>query len=297
MCGIRPPAAANLIGVPESPGRSLADGNTASDGRGKDGTIPAHTRDEIVDSVTPGGPPAPPRARGTADGSVAGVDDLRADAQAPATRLGGPTWLLLVLLAAALAAYAAIAADVVHGGRLAEADVDVATWVAGSMPSWAEWLARPFTWVGGLVGATAVVAAAVVWLLVRGARAEALILLVSAGGIQLIVATGKEGYDRPRPDVGSVIDLPSSFSFPSGHAATGIAVFGLLGLLASTHARTSPARIGVVTAGFALGAAIGASRVVLNVHYLSDVLAGACLGLAWLVTCVLVARLAGRLRS
>jgi membrane-associated phospholipid phosphatase len=268
----------------------------------KDGTIPEHTRDQIVDSVTPGGPPAPLGARGPGDGTAvaatpAADDGDRPDARARETRLGGPTWLLLVLLAAALAVYAGIAADVVHDGRLAEADVDVAAWVAGSMPTWAEWLARPFTWVGGLVGATAVVAAAVTWLVVRGSRAKALILLIAAAGIQLLVTTGKEGYDRPRPDVGSAIDLPSSFSFPSGHAATGIAVFGLLGLLASTYARTSAARIAAVVVGFAVGAAIGASRVVLNVHYLSDVLAGACLGLAWLVTCILVVRLAGRLRS
>ena len=40
--------------------------------------------------------------------------------------------------------------------------------------------------------------------------------------------------------------------------------------------------------GFAVGGLVAASRVVLNVHFLSDVLAGACLGLAWLSTCLLV---------
>jgi undecaprenyl-diphosphatase len=130
----------------------------------------------------------------------------------------------------------------------------------------------------------------------RGSRAGALIILVAAGGIQLLVTTGKEGYDWPRPDVGSAIDLPSSFSFPSGHAATGIEVFGLLGLLASTYARTSAARLAAVVAGFALGAAVGASRMVLNVHHLSDVLAGAGLG-PLARDCILVVRLARRLRS
>ena len=80
------------------------------------------------------------------------------------------------------------------------------------------------------LGVTAVVAAAVIWLLTRGARAEAALLVTVAIGIQLIVVASKNGYERPRPDVGSAIALPSSFSFPSGHAATGIAVFGLLGL-------------------------------------------------------------------
>jgi undecaprenyl-diphosphatase len=99
----------------------------------------------------------------------------------------------------------------------------------------------------------------------RGSRAQALILLVPAGGIQLLVTTGKEGYVRPRPDVGSAIELPSSFSFPSGHAATRIAIFGLLGLLASTYARTAlPATRW--SQDFALDATIGASRLVLNVH-------------------------------
>ena len=66
--------------------------------------------------------------------------------------LGASTATLLVVLATSLLAYAAVAADVVNAGRLSEIDVDVAAWVAGSMPSWAEWLARPFTWLGGAIG-------------------------------------------------------------------------------------------------------------------------------------------------
>jgi undecaprenyl-diphosphatase len=167
-------------------------------------------------------------------------------------------------------------------------DLDVATWVAGSMPSWAEWLARPFTCLGGAVGVTVVVAAATIWLLARRARVEAALLVVVAVGIQILVFSAKHGYARPRPDLGSAIPLPSSYSFPSGHAATGVAVFGLLGLLAATLARTRAQRVAAVAAGFALGALIGASRVVLGVHYVTDVLAGAFLGLAWLSTCLLV---------
>jgi undecaprenyl-diphosphatase len=198
------------------------------------------------------------------------------------------------VLAASLLAYAAVAADVVNAGRLSEVDVDVATWVARSMPAWAEWLARPLTWLGGPVVVTAVVAVTVVWLLARRARAEAALLVVVALGIQLLVFTGKDAYARPRPDLGSAIPLPSSYSFPSGHAATGIAVFGALGLLASTVARTRARRAAAILAGLGLGAVIGASRVVLGVHYVSDVLGGAFLGLAWLLACVLAARLVVR---
>ena len=107
-------------------------------------------------------------------------------------------------------------------------------------------------------------------------------------GSQVLVLSAKASYERERPDVGSAIELPSSFSFPSGHATTGVAVFGLLGLYAAALATTRGRRIAAVCAGFAVGGLVAASRVVLNVHFLSDVVAGACLGLAWLSTCLLV---------
>jgi undecaprenyl-diphosphatase len=156
------------------------------------------------------------------------------------------------------------------------------------MPTWAEWLARPFTWLGGVAGMTIVVTVAAIALLRGGAVRAAIVLLVVTFGSQALVLTAKQGYERPRPDVGSPIDLPSSFSFPSGHATTGIAVFGLLGLYAAILARTRGWKVAAVVTGLALGVLIGVSRIVLNVHFVGDVLAGFCLGLSWLVACLLV---------
>lgn len=225
----------------------------------------------------------------------AGRPGRSVDAQDLASRARGGTVvggsvLWLAVLLAALAGYAVLASAVVDGDRVVGVDLDVAVWLADSMPTWAEWLARPVTWLGGVVGMTLVVVAATAWLLRRGEWAPAMLLVIVALGIQVLVSTAKNGYARPRPDVGSAIDLPSSFAFPSGHAATGIAVFGLLGLVVGTRLRTRARRVGAISAGFALGIASGASRVVLDVHYLSDVLAGWCLGLAWLGACLLVLR-------
>ena len=233
-------------------------------------------RDTAADTVTSGGQPAPLGARKAA---LAGEPRLT----------GRRRRWLLVVLTLALAAYAAFAADLVHGGAVSELDADVTVRIAESMPTWAEWLARPFTWLGGVLGMTIVVTATTIALLRVGAVRAAIVLLVVTLGSQALVLTAKEGYERPRPDVGSPIDLPSSFSFPSGHATTGIAVFGLLGLYASVLAPTRGWKIASVTAGLAVGLLIGASRVVLNVHFVGDVLAGFCLGLAWLVACLLVA--------
>lgn len=189
-------------------------------------------------------------------------------------------------LVGALGAYAAIAADVVEGGRLSAIDEDLSGWVARSMPSAAEWIARVLSWIGGWIGVTIVVVAALVWLLRRGETALGVLLLVVVLGGQLLNALAKDGYDRPRPTAGSPIELPSSWSFPSGHAMTGIAVFGLLGLILARET-SGGVRTATIVGGFALGGLIGASRVVLNVHFLTDVLGGAALGLAWLAACLL----------
>ncbi len=202
----------------------------------------------------------------------------------------GRTWALTTVLAAALLAYATVAVAFVDGESIVEVDERLAGWIAEEMPTWAEWLARPFTWLGGYAGLVPVVGLSLVWLVRQGRRADATILFVVACGIQLLVLASKQGYERARPDAGSAIALPTSFSFPSGHAANGVAIFGLLGLLLAVDAPRRRHLLAIV-AGFALGLAIGASRIVLNVHYLGDVLAGASLGLAWVLACLLVARL------
>ena len=249
-------------------------------------------RDATRDSLTPGGSPAPLGARGGSIARTAPAPEPREVGGASAGKRGlplaGSTRLLAFVLALALAAYAAIAADVVEGGRLSAFDDDISAWVARSMPSWAEWIARVLSWIGGWVGVTLIVAVVVVWLARRGvAELGVLLILVALGG-QLINSIAKAGYDRPRPTAGSPIALPASSSFPSGHAMTGIAVFGLLGLLLARELPSRRARSAAICAGFALGALIAASRVVLNVHFLTDVLGGAALGLAWLTASLLV---------
>lgn len=201
---------------------------------------------------------------------------------------------MLVALAVSLAAYGWLASQVVRGGGLVRVDERVAVWVATHMPAWAEWIARPVTWLGGWVLLTAVCLIGSALLLLHSRRFDAALLVVATAGIQLVVGVTKAAYERPRPDAGSAVPLPSTFSFPSGHAAAGIAVYGLLGLLAARSLRSRRSRVAAVAAGFAVGAAMGASRLVLNVHFVTDVLAGWCLGLAWLAGCLLVRDAVGR---
>ncbi len=197
--------------------------------------------------------------------------------------------VLTCVLVVALAGFVAVASAYVAGGWLVDVDESVAESVAASMPEPAVWPARLLSAVGGLVGIVVVAVGAVVALWLRARTVDAALVVASVVGVQLLVLGLKQAYERPRPAAGSAVDLPGSFSFPSGHAATGIAVFGLIGVLAGLSAPSRLGRLAWGGAGLLLGAAIGASRVVLNVHYVSDVVAGALVGLAWL-SALLLAR-------
>ena len=189
-------------------------------------------------------------------------------------------------LAAAFGAFVLLAVAYRHD-PLASWDGDVAVWVAGSLPAWVERLARPFSWLGGWIGVTALTVAA--WLALARARAwlDLVFLLTAVLGSQVTVALLKLSFDRPRPDVDAAIALPSSASFPSGHATAGAATLVAVAVLAAERLPSPRARRWLWAATVALGLAVGLSRIALGVHYVSDVLAGWCLGLAWLAGCLL----------
>lgn len=133
------------------------------------------------------------------------------------------------------------------------------------------------SWIGDTVGRIAIMIAAIALLLWRGRRSRAQWLaLVMAGGTLLNLGL-KQIFAAPRPDLLPHLDIVHSYSFPSGHAAGNMMLFGALAMLAGR-------RGGYVLAFMAI-ALIGVSRVWLGVHWPSDVLAGWIEGLGWLFLC------------
>jgi undecaprenyl-diphosphatase len=191
-----------------------------------------------------------------------------------------------MLLAAGLLGFVALAV-LYEREPLASIDTDVAKWVASDLPGWVEWLARPLSWLGGWIGLTALGVAAAVLLVRERAWLDLAFFAAAYLGSQLVVALLKEWFDRPRPDIGSAVPLPESASFPSGHATAGVASLGALAVLAAERLASRRARAWLWAAVVVLGLAIGLSRIALNVHFVTDVLAGWCLGLAWLAACLL----------
>jgi membrane-associated phospholipid phosphatase len=88
-------------------------------------------------------------------------------------------------------------------------------------------------------------------------------------------------FHRARPSNPSV-PPPHDFSFPSGHSSAAFIFYGLLIYLLSLAAITKSLKYLAFTILAILSLLIGFSRVYLRVHYASDVLAGFCIGIAWL---------------
>ncbi len=124
-------------------------------------------------------------------------------------------------------------------------------------------------------------AGVVLALLLAGRRADAVLVLVAAGGAMLLTNATKFILERPRPAGGGLVSV-SSPSWPSGHASSSIAFYGVLAALAARRAPPG-GRPAIWLALAALTGLVGASRVYLGVHYPTDVAAGWALGGLWLV--------------
>ncbi len=116
----------------------------------------------------------------------------------------------------------------------------------------------------------------------QGHTREAVFLVTAAvGGIALDLAA-RLVIGWVRPDLPFPYSVLGRYGLPSGHALDSASCYGAMVVTMWMHL-TRSARI-VVTAGVTvLVACISYSRVVLIVHYLTDVLAGAALGVAWLL--------------
>jgi membrane-associated phospholipid phosphatase len=131
-----------------------------------------------------------------------------------------------------------------------------------------------------------VVAAVLVW---RGQRALALMWVVAVAGNGTLNRVLKSVFERVRPahEHGFLV-ADRGWSFPSGHSSGSVVAYGMLAyvILRFVSVRW---QLPVLLLAAAAAFTTGASRVFLQVHYASDVLAGFASGLAWLTICVVSA--------
>lgn len=109
---------------------------------------------------------------------------------------------------------------------------------------------------------------------------ELAMLLIGSGGGALIWSYLIHIFNRPRPtgQLGIVVSDPS---FPSGHAISAVLCYGLLAYLLVPKMPSLFWKWVVVIAALLTMAYIGYSRIFEGGHYLTDILAGYAIGLAW----------------
>ncbi|MGE4560995.1 MAG: VTT domain-containing protein, partial [Desulfobulbus sp.] len=194
---------------------------------------------------------------------------------------GLPLTLLTLAFVSVLALFAGIVEDVVTSDPIVAFDQATAQLIAAFR---APAVLPPFLWMTSLgeppvVGSLFAVACLLLWLVNR--RYAAAGLLVSSLGAAVFCLLGKLAFHRSRPL--EAVLAESSYSFPSGHATMSVAFYGFLGYLLIRSIDRWNVRVNLFFASGLLILLIGLSRIVLGVHYLSDVWAGYLAGALWLI--------------
>jgi undecaprenyl-diphosphatase len=129
-----------------------------------------------------------------------------------------------------------------------------------------------------------VVTVVLVLLLIRvGRRRSAIYLAACVAGAYALSTTGKVLADRARPVFDDPLSSARGASFPSGHA-TGSAAF-YLALAVVLLSMRRPRRGLLLAMAVGIPLVVAATRVVLGVHYVSDVTAGLLIGWGWTAAC------------
>lgn len=181
-------------------------------------------------------------------------------------------------------------AALLAGGASLPLDVGVLAYLHSAERSHLVDLAWAVTWLGDGAVLIPIALAAVAFFAVRRRWRDALALLGATASVRLLVAVQKDWFGHARPDVSQWMPESSS-GFPSGHAANSLITWVALAILL-TGSRCA------VAAALVLSFLVGASRVVLGVHWPTDVIGGWALGaLAALLLWHIRIRLAQAVRS
>ncbi len=199
-----------------------------------------------------------------------GSDGATAHAPAAIHRrlvIGGGGLFLLIW-----GAYAAGLLDAIDAGLLRTMAIDAGPH-HGLAKVFAEWTA-----LGSLAVLALVTTAAAALLIAIGERRRAGVFFTTVLSAWAASQILKAAIARPRPDIFEHLVAVSTKSLPSGHAMMSLVVYGALALMVPTAIAAGRARRTALWLACLAALLIGASRVLLAVHWPSDVLAGWALG-------------------
>ena len=183
-----------------------------------------------------------------------------------------------VVLAAALLALGGLAHVFVFETAIGEVELEWTRWIADNRVGPLDTLAPigsalsdTWTVIGMAFGASSMLWAA-------GRRSQACLLPVGLALELSVFLSVSTIVGRERPDVATLGSVPSTSSFPSGHVAAAVVLYGGLVLIAASLRPFRPvSRVGVALASIAV-VFVASARVYEGVHHPTDVIGGAVLG-------------------
>ncbi len=206
---------------------------------------------------------------------MSGVRPVRSTQDLPLISRRGGAW-------GGLWAAAVVAALAVLVARDWAPLVTLDTGVLGAVRRWAlrnDWAVQGAEWLS-LIGTFSVsvwvAVAGVLLLLARRRYWQALTLGLLAALAPWVASLIKPMVARERPIWEVYLASEDTFSYPSGHATAGIAVYVAVGVAVGSLLHNRVAAAWVVLVFGLVGFAIGLARIVLGVHYPSDVVGGWC---------------------
>lgn len=206
----------------------------------------------------------------------------------PLVYLVGHLLMGFVLIAGAAAMFAEIAENIGDGRWLGQLDVLFSSGIGSSASIGTLQVFALLTHLGDpitLTVLTILVAAVLAW---RRQFWLCAAWILALAGNAVLNPVLKSIFERTRPIHEHGLVLANGWSFPSGHSSGSVVAFGMLAYLLTRFlpANRAAMRLPVLLAAAALAFTVGSSRVFLQVHFASDVLAGFASGAAWLAVCV-----------
>jgi membrane-associated phospholipid phosphatase len=166
-------------------------------------------------------------------------------------------------------------------------DDSVANWLIQNGTDGADVAFRFISLFGDWV-LVAVVAAAAFRLAMRKRMPQLAVLLVGVAGavlLNLVLAyTFRRAHSTTATDF---VTVAQAVSFPSGHSMVSLVIYGMLAYFATLSKRLSaPRKMVSVIGAVVLVVLIGAARIYLGIHSVSDVVLGVVAGALWLTACI-----------
>ena len=196
-----------------------------------------------------------------------------------------PLILLALIFIAASWLFLGITEDVMTGDPLVQAGKSLYHLLQGFRTPWGDTIMVGMTMLGDAAVTVPLVVAALFWLLLKKDRYGALFLSATTSIGFLLVTVVKQITKIPRP-----VDMYGGavhWAFPSSHATMSLVIFGFLAMLCSREL-TAKRRWLPFSLALFLILGIGYSRLYLGAHWLSDVVGGFSLGMAWLIMMTVV---------